>query len=105
MTSHTETTYFGTLQDAKANLRRRGATPREKQAARDVLSTYGWSAKRVAAYENKSYLVKYTIRMRRQTTQAARVVNVPALSERDARLAAAVMYPDWIILTARPASP
>ena len=102
MVSHSETTSHDALQRAKATLRDRNAGASTKAKARDLLRARGWTIARILKYETAPHLFIYIVQIKREQT---RLITVPAHSARDARLAAAVMYPDWAILTADPTSP
>ena len=105
MVSHNERSSFFTLQCAKATLRNPKANWAEKQEMRNYLiSEHKWNTKRLIAYEKEPYMILYEVHIKRERTQASRIITIPALCSKDARLGAAVMYPDWIILRASPAS-
>lgn len=102
MTHLPETTYFSTLQAAKALLRNRYASTAAKEKSRTYLIDRGWSTKRLIEYESLPYMTLYDVKIKRPGE--IHIFSFPALSELDARRALARIYPDWIITTINPTS-
>lgn len=102
MTHLPETTYFSTLQAAKALLRNRYTSTAAKEKSRAYLIDRGWSTKRLIEYESLPYMTQYDVEIKRPGE--LRLFNMPALSISDARVAIAKIYPDWVIISVTPAS-
>ena len=100
MTNRQNPTYFATLQDAKATLRRRSASLESKASARAYLASQGWAPKRLIEYESLPFMTQYDVKIERPGE--LQIFSIPALSTLDARLAIARIHPDWDIITINP---